>query len=649
MTMAFLLMAIFATVATLIVAATIGLLLRHIIRPVLQGAIRGIQFIGRFTLELLRDLLAACWHLVFAVLSLPMVIGAMLLGRFDVARGVTGRIGARFRRVGRRVSGLMTKSAAAGTVPRRTPRSTPGGSEVQGEFPGWKVVGQLQSGGSGAVMHIAEPSTGAPPNAPDRVVIKCFDLSGGTPLGQMIRESRALEGAKKLGLVIEHNHDESRFWYVMPFIPGTHLAESVEGLHTDGLSLNLDALKLTLGWHRDLLVSLRAYHGAGLWHKDVKPENIITNDTGAHLVDFGLVTPLQSAMTLTTHGTEYFRDPELVRQALRGAKVSEVDGSRFDLYSAGAVLYFMVEGTFPAHGNLSRFGREGGDAIKWVIRRAMADYHQRYASVDAMLADVALLAGAADPRRVRPADLPSFNGSEPTQEVPTMVPPVPSTTATHRRPRIEVTDWWSGAYRVRDAVPGAPPDTPNAFSAAEQAKERARQERADRRAARKARRRASVGGAFAFLIGLLVLGGGYIAMVNGVPSPEPSAVVAAESYAEIPSGAGHALIVNDHPRRLDAATRVAGQLQAGGWDFTADTSLEADFRRGLPINGVESSDFPELARLVLRKHGLSAAAVVMAPDDDPNGVEVIFVTQDHMKTYRLPELATDATDVQLAP
>ena len=79
-------------------------------------------------------------------------------------------------------------------------------------------------------------------------------------------------------------------------------------------------------------------HQKGIIHRDIKPENIIVNDAGAHLVDIGLVTSLHSAMTLTTHGTEYFRDPELVRQALKGTKVADVDGSRFDIYSAGAVL-----------------------------------------------------------------------------------------------------------------------------------------------------------------------------------------------------------------------------------------------------------------------------------------------------------------------
>ena len=38
------------------------------------------------------------------------------------------------------------------------------------------------------------------------------------------------------------------------------------------------------------------------------------SDGRVQLVDLGLITPLASAMTLTTHGTEYFRDPELVRK-----------------------------------------------------------------------------------------------------------------------------------------------------------------------------------------------------------------------------------------------------------------------------------------------------------------------------------------------
>ena len=58
-----------------------------------------------------------------------------------------------------------------------------------------------------------------------------------------------------------------------------------------------------LGYAIDLVRTLDRYHGEGLWHKDVKPDNIIIHDGAAHLVDFGLVSSLRSAMTLTTHGT----------------------------------------------------------------------------------------------------------------------------------------------------------------------------------------------------------------------------------------------------------------------------------------------------------------------------------------------------------
>jgi hypothetical protein len=93
-------------------------------------------------------------------------------------------------------------------------------------------------------------------------------------------------------------------------------------------------------------------------------------------------------MTLTTHGTEYFRDPEMVKLALKGVKVHEVDGVKFDVYGAGAVLYSMVENSFPAHGSLSRISRRCPEALRWIVRRAMADMQNRYGSAREMLADL---------------------------------------------------------------------------------------------------------------------------------------------------------------------------------------------------------------------------------------------------------------------
>ena len=238
---------------------------------------------------------------------------------------------------------------------------------------------------------------------PERVVIKSFTLTDGSSLPQIIRESRALEAAKQLGLVLEHDLDEHRFFYVMPYHEGDHLGLITRQMHgkSDANGLNVRQLGTVFGYVEDLLGLLAEYHRGGLWHKDVKPENIIIHDGEAHLVDLGLVTPLRSAMTLTTHGTEYFRDPEMVRMALRGVKVHQVDGAKFDIYAVGAVLYFITEGTFPAHGGLSAFSKRSPEAMRWIIRRAMADYNKRYETADQMLTDLRYISAAHDPFSVK--------------------------------------------------------------------------------------------------------------------------------------------------------------------------------------------------------------------------------------------------------
>ncbi|MHC4833646.1 MAG: DUF4870 domain-containing protein, partial [Planctomycetota bacterium] len=195
-----------------------------------------------------------------------------------------------------------------------------------GSFPGYEVVGTLPAGGSGARLLVATPAADIRRRLPagiDRVVIKTFALSEGSTLPQIVRESRSMEAATRLGLVLEHHLEGNRFWYAMPYFPGSHYSDAVRNLHRMGEEDGLDAasLRRVLEWTVGLAGTLETYHAAGLWHKDVKPENVLVHGGEARLVDIGLVTSLASGMTLTTHGTEYFRDPEMVRLALRGVKV----------------------------------------------------------------------------------------------------------------------------------------------------------------------------------------------------------------------------------------------------------------------------------------------------------------------------------------
>lgn len=425
---------------------------------------------------------------ITAVAMVPLVLISVMLGRWDKVDHYAIGLRRGGRRVGQAVYSLCVRRPLrllfldgvrpgivheVPGVPGEDPAVLPGGEKavrrkpVRGgmSFPGYEIVGTLPPGGSGARLYIASPderTRGSLAGAPSKVVIKSFDLVDGSSLPQIVRESRSLDAARSLGLVLDHRLDERSFWYAMPYHAGDHLGEVVRRAHHDGGDqdgLRGAALRDVLGFEIDLLETLDRYHGQGLWHKDVKPENIIVHDGVAHLVDFGLVTSLRSAMTLTTHGTEYFRDPEMVRMAMQGVKVHEVDGGRFDVYGAGAVLYYMLENTFPGHGGLSRFGRPSPEALRWIVRRAMADYDRRYATAAEMLGDLRFVAAQPDPWAVTPASLPSVAGGVGGQFEDAIVDPVASASsrtprpgvrmavATRSRPRLSVVNWWTGAYR----------------------------------------------------------------------------------------------------------------------------------------------------------------------------------------------------------
>ena len=471
-----------------------------------KAAISIVSRICGFAFGGIGDVIRMLAGAIAAVAMVPLILISVMFGRWDRVDYYAIGLRRGGRRLGRAAHSLCVRRPQrllfldgvqpglvheVPHVPDEGPTDMPsskkaaGGTPSRGgvSFPGYEVVGTLPPGGSGARLYIASPderTRASLAGAPPQVVIKSFDLVGGSSLPQIVRESRSLDAARSLGLVLDHRLDERSFWYAMPYHAGDHLGEVVRRAHQGGVDhdgLRGTALRDVLGFEIDLLETLDRYHGQGLWHKDVKPENIIVHDGVAHLVDFGLVTSLRSAMTLTTHGTEYFRDPEMVRMAMQGVKVHEVDGARFDVYGAGAVLYYMLENTFPGHGGLSRFGRPSPEALRWIVRRAMADYDRRYTTAAEMLGDLRFVAAQSDPWAVTPASLPSVAGGVDAESEDAIVDSVASVSsrtprlrgrrpvATQSRPRLSVVNWWTGAYR-EDAGRGISTDLRSVISSA---------------------------------------------------------------------------------------------------------------------------------------------------------------------------------------
>lgn len=424
-----------------ILAAVIGIPLLivamiFLIMPAARAVAWVTRQVVRFVFGEVSDVLRAVGAVITLVALVPLVVGNVALGRWSAAahfgRAIQAEAKAGMRSLYRVLIGhparLLCLTPLTEGLEKRIPEvvaAAPGadrparGRGRKNQFEGYTIVGSLPGGGSGGRLYVAEPDAQrlaaferAGHGDVRRVVIKCFSLHEGSSLPQIIRESRALDAARRLGLILEHELTDERFYYVTRYIPGDSLGLVTQRLHAASGSEGLGdrELREVLGYTCDLLRTLTHYHNGGLWHKDVKPDNIIVAEGRAHLVDFGLVTPLRSAMTLTTHGTEYFRDPEMVRMALKGVKVHQVDGARFDVYAAGAVLYSMIENSFPAHGGLSQISRRCPEAVRWIVRRAMTDYEKRYPSAAAMLADVEAVLASESPMAMKPAGLPSVRG-----------------------------------------------------------------------------------------------------------------------------------------------------------------------------------------------------------------------------------------------
>jgi serine/threonine-protein kinase len=146
--------------------------------------------------------------------------------------------------------------------------------------------------------------------------------------------------------IYDYGHaEDGTFYYVMEYLPGLSLQDLV---HRHGpLPPGRTVFLL-----RQVCDALGEAHALGLIHRDVKPGNILVCQRGgsadvAKLLDFGLVQTYggqpqdeDEAGPRAVVGTPAYLSPE------QAAARDRLDG-RSDLYSVGAVAYFLLTGQPP--------------------------------------------------------------------------------------------------------------------------------------------------------------------------------------------------------------------------------------------------------------------------------------------------------------
>ena len=194
-------------------------------------------------------------------------------------------------------------------------------------------------------------------------------------------------------------------YYVMPYIDGGSLRQRL----TEARRLDTDAaLKIAT----PVADALSYAHRQGIFHRDVKPENVLFSQGHPMVADFGIAKAISTAgganLTRTGFpvGTPGYMSPE------QAAGLTDLD-ERTDVYSLSVVIYEMVVGEIPGRWPTEEAVRTGrfleatpkhrtrltqaGGQIEGALVRGLAIRHDQRTATPGALMDE--LAGVASPRR----------------------------------------------------------------------------------------------------------------------------------------------------------------------------------------------------------------------------------------------------------
>ncbi len=234
-----------------------------------------------------------------------------------------------------RSPGQETETAPVLRLDFLQPSDQPG---VLGRIGPYEVLEQVAAGGMGIVLKARDPAL-------NRIVaLKILPpalAANALARARFIREARAAAAVVHEHVVPIYAVDEFAGlpYLVMQFIRGRPLSERIR---VSG-PLRVEEI-LRIG--AQTAAGLAAAHAQGLIHRDVKPGNILLENSveRVKITDFGLARAVDdSSLTQDGHiaGTPEYMAPEQAR--------NEPVDQRADLFSFGCVLYEMATGVSPFH------------------------------------------------------------------------------------------------------------------------------------------------------------------------------------------------------------------------------------------------------------------------------------------------------------
>jgi serine/threonine protein kinase len=224
-------------------------------------------------------------------------------------------------------------------------RAAPGAKTVNDKKPDansfgkYELLGEIARGGMGVVYRAKQHGL-------DRIVALKMILGTGTDqeaAQRFLQEARAAAALDHPNVVPIYDTGEidGRPYFTMALIDGPNLRG-----YADGRAPLPIAEVVTL--FAQVVEGVAHAHKHGIVHRDLKPANVLIDRDGrARVTDFGLAkrASAESQLTMTGQvvGTPQYMAPEQARD-------SKDAGLPADVYSLGAILYFLLTGRPPFHG-----------------------------------------------------------------------------------------------------------------------------------------------------------------------------------------------------------------------------------------------------------------------------------------------------------